>query len=189
MKGNFLTFACWKVVKNGSNGLLEMEMERSRMKGNRINKSAFIYQRWNECASTYFLLMLVTFIAAWFLWMKYPWSFTFICVMDNILYHSNHQPPKISLPLHNAINSHLVTWKCDLQIVKIVIAIDRERWWNAVKRIIFLRYRILKEISGCWITKCRTRKRAHFFTNALSSPWNSYYFLLGSLQRSYSIVL
>ena len=58
--------------------------------------------------------------------------------MDNILYHSNHQPPKISLPLHNAIISHQVTWKCDLQIVKIALEIDGKRCWNAVKRITFL---------------------------------------------------
>ena len=44
--------------------------------------------------------------------------------MDNILYHSNHQPPKVSLPLHNAIFSNGVTWKCDLQIVKIAIETD-----------------------------------------------------------------
>ena len=46
--------------------------------------------------------------------------------MDNILYHSNHQLPKISPPLNNAIFSHRVTWKCDLQIVKIAIEIDED---------------------------------------------------------------
>ena len=43
MKGNFLTFACWKVIKNGRSSLLGMEIA-AVIKGNRINKRCFHLQ-------------------------------------------------------------------------------------------------------------------------------------------------
>ena len=68
---------------------------------------------------------------------------SFICVMDNILYHFNNHPPNISLPLHYAIRSHRITWECDLQFVKIAI----ETGGKDDK--IFLMHRILKVFSQC----------------------------------------